>query len=490
MIIERHIKALLVATLLLGASAYAQEDDTGPSPMDQVVPVGPEETAEIDEPVAPAATDTELLIQEFARFKELLNSGAYDEADTAAKRTIELALKAKGPRSIETAKALTNLAIVQDRTEQYDPAQQNYQSAIEIIEETDNRLSEHLVNPLKGLGAAQLRVGRPDLADGTFRRAVHITHVNEGPHNLYQIELLQALAEVSMMLGSPDDAKELLDRMYMLNVRQYAEDTMALIPPLIRRAQWQHRAGMIIDERVTYRRVIRIIEQNKGKNAVDLVQPLIAYGRSFAHPDMTGGSEFQQANMTSGEIYFKRALRISEQSPESNWKLRANANLALGDYYMHVNNASRGRKAYIAAWELLSEDEEPLEFRRNMLERAVLLEERQLPKYVNTTKNQRAPVVADQFLEATLKVSYAVSARGRVSSLKIVEAEPPDFTDMHRVIQRLIRARTYRPRYENAEPVETPNQLLVHTFLYRQADLDALRSEAEETEEPVDADAS
>lgn len=125
-----------------------------------------------------------------------------------------------------------------------------------------------------------------------------------------------------------------------------------------------------------------------------------------------------------------------------------------------------------------------------MLERAVLLEERQLPKYVNTTKNQRAPVVADQFLEATLKVSYAVSARGRVSSLKIVEAEPPDFTDMHRVIQRLIRARTYRPRYENAEPVETPNQLLVHTFLYRQADLDALRSEAEETEEPVDADAS
>lgn len=460
--------------------------------MDQVVPVGPEETTASDERVAPAVTDTELLIQEFARFKELLNSGAYDEADTTAKKAVEMALQVKGPRSIETAKALTNLAIVQGRTEQYDPAQQNYQSAIEIIEEADDRLSEHLINPLKGLGATQIRVGRPDLADRTFRRAVHITHVNEGPHNLFQIELLQALAEVSLMLGSPDDAKELQDRMYMLNVRQYANDSMALVPPLVKRAQWQHRAGMIIDERLTYRRVIRIIEKNKGKDAVDLIQPLIAYGRSFAHPDLTGGSEFQQTNITTGEIYFKRALRISEESPESDWKLRANAHLALGDYYMHINNASRSRKAYVAAWEMLSENEadEALEFRRNMLERAVLLEERQLPKYVSTRQDQRAAIAADQFLKATLKVSYAVSPRGRVSSLKIVEADPPDFTEMHRVIQRLLRARTYRPRYENAEPVETPNQLLVHTFFYRQSDLDALRPELEEAEESVDADAS
>ena len=153
-----------------------------------------------------------------------------------AKRAVEMALNVTGPRSLETAKALTNLAIVQDRNEQYDSAQQNYQSAIVIIEDMDNRLSEHLVNPLKGLGAAQLKTGRPDLADGTFRRAVHITHVNEGPHNLYQIELLQALAEVSLMLGSPDDAKVLQDRMYLLNVRRFADDTMALIPPLLQRA--------------------------------------------------------------------------------------------------------------------------------------------------------------------------------------------------------------------------------------------------------------
>ena len=113
-----------------------------------------------------------------------MSERVYDEADTVAKRVVELAIKEKGAQSNEFAKALTNLAIVQHHTRQYEAAQQNFETAIEIIEDNEDRLNAQLVNPLKGLGASQLESGRPDLAKQTFGRAVHVTHVNEGPHNL------------------------------------------------------------------------------------------------------------------------------------------------------------------------------------------------------------------------------------------------------------------------------------------------------------------
>ena len=101
----------------------------------------------------------EKLLYEFENYKRLMSEGVYDEADSAAKRIVTLAIQVSGPTSAETAKALTNLGIVQHRNKQFDAAQQNFESAIEIIEDNEDRLNSRLVNPLKGLGAAQLEGG-------------------------------------------------------------------------------------------------------------------------------------------------------------------------------------------------------------------------------------------------------------------------------------------------------------------------------------------
>ncbi len=45
---------------------------------------------------------------------------------------------------------------MQHSTEQYDASQQNFESAIEIIEDNEDQLNDQLVNPLRGLGASQL----------------------------------------------------------------------------------------------------------------------------------------------------------------------------------------------------------------------------------------------------------------------------------------------------------------------------------------------
>ena len=49
---------------------------------------------------------------------------------------------------------------------------------------------------------------------------------------------------------------------------------------------------------------------------------------------------------------------------------------------------------------------------------------------------------------------------------------------MRRVVQREMRTRIFRPRFENAEPVESTNEIFTHRFYYRQEDLEELREEA------------
>lgn len=474
----------ITALLLLPLAGYTQDTidvtDTTP-PGEQTVPVADDSvgdaTAVSAEAVDTGLSDEEQLMKEFALYKELLNAGVIDEADSVAKRVIELAIRVTGPRSNDTAKALTNLAIVQHRNEQFDLAQQNFQSAVDIIEENEDRLNDLLINPLKGLGAAQLEGGRPDLATDTFSRAVHVTHVNEGPHNLDQVAILESLAEANLRMGSMDIAKQIQDSIYAINLRYYAGNAMDLIPALMRRAAWQHRAGFVYDERTTYRRVIRIIEDNLGRDSLELVAPLTRLGQSFFYLDTSGAQTYQQTALTTGEIYFKRAVRIAEEHPDSDWRQVAGTTLALGDYYMYQGSEQRARKVYEDVWDLLSEDEERLDFRREELEELVTLRERPIPQYVEGRTEDGDPLLDDTVRQGRITVTYVISNRGRATNIKLVEANPDSFTDMLRKVQRELRSRIYRPQFDESGPISSPEQVLTHRFYYRQADLDAVQDE-------------
>ena len=461
-----------LALILIGASAlYAQDEE-------QIVPVA--EHGVEDDYSVPEATPEDELAAEFELFKQLMKENVFDEADTVAKRVVELAIRTSGPQSNEFAKALTNLAIVQFQTEQYGAAQQNFESAIEIIEDNEDRLNAQLVNPLKGLGAAQLESGRPDLATRTFKRAVHVTHVNEGPHNLDQLDLLESIAETLVRMGDLEAAKEAQDTIYAINVREYQLDTPELVPSLLRRAEWQHKAGFIFDERATYRRAIRIIERHSGRDSLDLVEPLILLGRSYFYLDASGQVSFHDSSMSSGEIYFRRAARIAEEHPETNWQVVAQAQLALGDYYMYNNNPQRGRQVYLDAWSLLSKQEDGLDVRRVQLEQVVPLKQNKLPLYVSSGEDEEAPDEKENpLLQGSISISYTVSTRGRAANLRMIEAQPPEFEKMIGLVQREVRRRIYRPRVEEGEVVETPDLILVHKYFYRQSDLDAARAAIE-----------
>jgi tetratricopeptide (TPR) repeat protein len=447
----------------------------------QTVPVAEEGIDAGEDYSATESVDDATLAREFGLFKQLMQDNVFDEADTVAKRVVELAIRLKGPQSNEFAKALTNLAIVQYQTKQYDAAQQNFESAIETIEDNEDRLNAQLVNPLKGLAATQLESGRPDLASTTFRRAIHVTHVNEGPHNLDQVELLESVAETFLRMGDVDAAKETQDTIYALHIRKYQLDTVELVPALLQRAAWQHRVGLIYDERTTYRRAIRIIERNIDRDALELIEPLILLGKSFFYLDTSGTQNYQSNRLSTGEIYFRRAVRIAQEHPDGNWQITAQATLALGDYYIYQGNVQRAKIVYRAAWDMLSEDESRLDVRHKQLEEIVALRQGSLSKHVDSSDSEPGLQNQDPLLRGSITLRFEISSRGQPAKLELIQAQPAEFEKMLRYTQRELRRRIYRPRFVDGEAVATPDQLLAHQFFYRQADLDAARAAAKET---------
>jgi tetratricopeptide (TPR) repeat protein len=438
--------------------------------------VGPDSIRDPDE------ISLELLDAEFKRVGMLVVDRAYDEADSVAKRAIEMAIRLKGPRSAEMAKALTNLAIVQHHTAQYDAAEQNFQSAIVIIEDNEDRLNSQLINPLRGLAASQLEGGRPDLASNTLQRAVHVTHVNDGPHNAGQVELLNSLTEVNVRMGLHEEANNLQDAVFALNVRHFANDSINLIPSLMKRANWQHRIGFINEERATYRRVVRIYEAEFGKSALQLIQPLVLLGKSFSYFDVSGTQDFREAAVTGGEIYLKRAVRIAAEHPDTTWEAQTIAALALGDHYARIGNTKRASQTYRSVWDLLSEDEARLDMRREQLEKNVSLKMEPLPKYIGNADPETAPSNGDPILQGSISLTYDISVRGRTSGVKLLEAYPPEFLEFQKIVQRELRRRIFRPRYFEAKAVASTHQVFVHTFFYQMSDLDALRNESSDSD--------
>ena len=172
-----------------------------------------EEEEDLVEPPSQRETDKEEIVRLFEIYKESINGGNYLEADTLAKRIIELSIRVFGIDSIESAKSLTNLAIAQHGNKEYEAAERNYGASIDIIERTSDRLNAALINPLKGLGATQLAIGKPDMARQSFQRAVHVSHVTNGPHNLDQIEVLESMAEIYIAVGEHKQALDMQEKM-------------------------------------------------------------------------------------------------------------------------------------------------------------------------------------------------------------------------------------------------------------------------------------
>ena len=420
------------------------------------------------------------LSEDFELYKNLLMNGMISEADVVAKRIVELSIRENGFESRDTAKALTNLAIVQHRNKDYETAQQNYEAAIGIIEQVDDRLNTALINPLRGMGSAQLAAGRPDLALDTFGRARHVSHVNEGPHNLDQVPIIESLAEIYIYIGEFEDAYELQDRIFELYAHKYDINSDEIIPALFKRAEWQHRLRLFGRERDTYRRIIKIIERNHSKQELALIRPLTGLANAYLFVGVIDRQYDRDSTQTTGEIYVKRAKRIAEEHPDASWAIKEKTYLSLADFYIYSDRSAKAKRAYQDTWDLLSEDESRLTNRYDHLESAILLQDVHPPKYYRPGGKNSAIADDTEFEQGRIVTKFTVNTRGRARNFEIIESFPGGLADMEKSVLREMRRLIYRPRLEDREIVDTKDMIYTHEFFYRASDL----KPAEKDQEP------
>ncbi len=439
------------------------------------------EEEDLAEPPSQREQDEAEIRRLFAIYKESLSNQNYLESDTLAKQIIELSIRVFGIESPESAKALTNLAIAQHGNKEYEAAEQNFRSSIDIIERTSDRLNEALINPLKGLGATQLAIGRPDMAKATFKRAVHISHVNNGPHNLGQLVVLESMAEIFLAVGEHQEALDVQERMFSIQARKLEPFSLELIPALQNQARWQHRLQMYDRERVSWRRIIDVFERHFGKNDLRLIPPLTNLGKSYLFVTPAEFDMQPEISVASGETYLRRANRIAENNPDSDWRILEQTLLSLGDYYLLSGRANRASRSYKELWTMLSEDEARLGNRRENLEKLNILQAIYPPRYYRSEEIDKEFPNEEDFESGTVSYEFTVNAAGKVVDIKHIETQPPEFDDMSTRVRRNLRRLVYRPRLEDGMMVNTPNMTFTHEFFYRPGDIPTKKSEEETT---------
>ena len=356
----------------------------------------------------------------FETYRQALANKDYLEADTLAKRVVEMSITLNGLDSHDTAKAITNLGIAQHNNKDYESALRNFMASIDIIERIDDNLSPALINPLQGLAASQAATGQPGLAKLSYDRAVHVSHVNDGPHNADQVDILESIAELHISQGSWEDATAIQEHIFAIQARKIDPQSMEIVPALEKRANWQHRLQRYHRERITWRQIINIVEKYHGKESLELIAPLTNLGKSYLFISPAEFDYQPEVSASSGESYLRRARKIAEDHPDSTWEIVENSLLSLGDYYILAGRPNRAENVYIDTWTLLSEGNDPtlLQARRDHLETTKVLQRVFPPKYYNSEREEREQV-PDSFETGMMSFMFTVSPTGRVTNLQL-----------------------------------------------------------------------
>ncbi len=401
----------------------------------------------------------ELLI-EAQNLERLLEAGDYIDAEEAGKRLVVLHMESYGRESLETASALTALAGAQALAGNVSASQANFESAISIIEGEEDHLSDKLVDPLTGLGRATLGAKRPDVASTAFERALHVTRVNSGPQTLDQVALLNDLTEAYYQLGDFKQVDSLQRYVVGLYQRRYPDDdNKDIIPALYKRARWLNRMGMFVREQQTYSKIIRIIERVDGRSTLELIPALTRLGRTYIYSTEPEG-------FAVGQRRLKRAINIAKRNDDATPVIRAETELALGDYHTLTGDRTSARRAYVRAWDLMtSEDLSLLTARDERFDNPVALRNpTPQERFIGTASAELRDSLGREPEDGYVTVIYDVNSRGTPENLRVVEAVPKGLKE--REALAWVRKFRFRPRFEERKAVKTPDEQFRYEYKY------------------------
>ncbi|MCZ6831332.1 MAG: tetratricopeptide repeat protein [Gammaproteobacteria bacterium] len=364
-----------------------------------------------------------------------------------------------------------------------------YQFYIADLEGRHGAYAPGLSEQLLGLGSVYQEQGLYQEAIKIFKRAVHLSRISNGLHSAEQIPILQRLISALVSSGDYEKADERQYYLYRVQRQLYQSDAPQMSKAMMDRANWERQAyylsvgdtafSRLLAMWELYRRVLSNIAETEGSYSLQLLQPLnglleTQYLIARYNGEAPGGIQFgsgapessaeknrfamvRLSNYKQGQAVIAaiREVHLFNESEES--PLAAESLLALGDWRQYHGKREAAGEAYLQAWDELAvmENSEQL-----------LAQHFGQPQLLPTTADAHLDLAPPANIKGYAEVSYSVNQRGRVKALELVSNEPVEAhpnAEPTRLLRR-IKAKKFRPRYENREPVTTEN--LVKSYAY------------------------
>ena len=470
---------MLGALVLIPVAAQPTDPVPTPAsagaPEEMRLPVTPGVTAAATSAPSPDALGA---TEAFSEFRRAFDAGQYEAAGPFAKRVLQLAeAAASTPADEEVQVAVMNLAMTHYLAGDYVGAEATYTRAIELVQASGRPLHARLARAYAGLAATYHEGNRHDLAVENFERAVSLTRRHDGLLTEAQVPLLEKYIDSLTELGRYADALKGWKYVLRIAVRKHGERSPAVAPTLERIGRWYTQAGLYDQARRTLRRAIELVEAAEGDGSPRLIGPLTALAqcnrRQLFDPDqrlfesadeeratlyhdpgsMSGSPAVSStALLAEGERALLRAAAIAEERPDSSPVQVADVRTQLGDWYQGRALPVRALPHYQRAWTAAARVEQKIEGKTVV---DALFGQPLLLRVVRPEGWDRyASRPADQVETRTVVVEFTVNADGRPVQPKVVD----DSGDAKRAekTRSALEGASYRPRFENGQPVATP----------------------------------
>ncbi len=442
--------ALALGLSVLWLPGTAQEPATPPE--DAEAGVAAEATPALEGTEAEIPSETHLArLETQIVFLDLVEERRFEEALPYAENMVELTAEEFGSPSTELATALTNLALIQRRLENYDESNEAFVNAIDAFRDMEGPFTPSTITPLVTMGANYYSTGEYFQALPIFEEARTVNRRAYGLLNPDQIEIVYHISATLANMRRYEEAHQMQQDALRLMERFHGSDTLEMLPYVYRYAEWLTSGFQFETARDQYLRAMDIIREFDGPESGMLVRPLRLMGNTFRVQKLAEGR---------GIGALRRALEVAEAQAEPDTRELARVLRDIGDWYTAFSRVGTSGENYLRAWELLGsvEDGESL--------RAEWFDDGDGDYVLREYPSSRGVVDADEpeAVEGYVRIVFDVDIDGKPLNVNVLESDPPGFKDA--TMRRAIGRSRFRPRIVEGELAYAPGLIRNFTFYY------------------------
>jgi tetratricopeptide (TPR) repeat protein len=336
---------------------------------------------------------------------------------------------------------ILHLARIQAELEEFDAAETNYLRAIEILVVADGEYSPTLIGPYQALGRTYINARRFPEAITVLEQAQHISQRTAGLFNVEQSGIIDDMTAAQLGAGNTLEARNLQLQRLDNAVRQFGSEDPRIIPFHSHLGDYFNESRLRASAREQYEKILAIQYAQFGADDPRVLPTL----RRLVEVDLLLGRETETK---------ERLAALIENTADAPALERALALAALGDCAAVEENVELAGQYYLEAYFAME--------RESRSEADRLFAEPEMINFIPPLSPVDRGARSRPYLWGSIELEFDLSADGRASNVRTVEANPPEVMDA--AYARRIRETHFRPKLVAGQPVPAANVRFTHYF--------------------------